>query len=93
VISTAPRRGRPRAVASGHNSYFLWGPPDASRGAVLITVGVDREDVEETYEDVRQVGETDSPYAMPYENHLPIFVARRPRRTLGAVWPETKMFI
>ncbi len=88
-----PRFGLPRAVACGHNSYFLWGPPPDGRGAVLITVGVDREDLLETYEVVDQLGETSEPYAMPYENHLPIFVARKPRRTVAEAWPSTKHFI
>lgn len=88
-----PRLGLPRATVSGHNSYFLWGPPTGGRGAVLITVGVSREDVLESYEEVEQVGETDEPYAMPYENHVPIFVARKPRRPLDVVWPTTKHFI
>src|SRR5262249_13178851 len=67
VAFFGPRLGLPRAAISGHNSYFLWGPPKDGRGDVLITVGVSRDDVLESYEDVRQVGETDEPYAMPYE--------------------------
>jgi hypothetical protein len=88
-----PSLGLPRAAVSGHNSYFLWGPPPAGRGDVLITVGVSRGDVEDAYEDVREVGETDEPYAVPYENHAKIFVARKPRKPLGDIWPSTKAFI
>jgi hypothetical protein len=88
-----PRLGLPRGAVSGHNSYFLWGPPARGVGDVLISVGVDRDDLLETYEEVEQVGETDAPYAMPYENHLPIFVARKLRRPMVDVWPQTKSFI
>ncbi len=88
-----PRLGLPPAAVSGHNSFFLWGPPKGERGAVMITVGVSREDLLETYEDVTPAGETDEPYAMPYENHLPIFVARRLREPMDRVWPSTKHFI
>src|SRR2546426_4446870 len=38
-----PKFGLPRA-ASGHNNYFLWGPPDSTggRGGVVITIGESR---------------------------------------------------
>jgi hypothetical protein len=86
-----PGLGLP-AAASGHNAYFMWGPPERG-GEVLIVVGEDREDLEKVYADVRQVDETDEAYAMPYENHQPIYVCRSPRRPLRDVWPSTKFFI
>jgi hypothetical protein len=79
-------------VACGHNAYFTWGLPQG-RGEVLITIGEKGATLEETYEDVVKVGETFHPYAMPYENHRPIYVARKPRRDLHAIWPETKHYI
>ncbi|MGH9858707.1 MAG: glycosyltransferase family 39 protein, partial [Candidatus Acidiferrales bacterium] len=42
--------GLPKAI-SGHNNYFLWGPPD-HEVEIVITVGESREDVLETFEDV-----------------------------------------
>ena len=84
--------GLPRAVG-GHNAYFMWGPPNDGRGRVLIAVGEDRDDLLETYEEVTEVGKTDEPYAMPYENELPVYVCRKPRRTLEEVWPLTKHYI
>ena len=89
----AARLGLPRAAVSGHNSYFTWGPPPDGRGAVMITVGPSKEDVLDSYEEVEQVGETDEPYAMPYENHRPILVARKPRHAMSDIWPTTKHFI
>jgi Dolichyl-phosphate-mannose-protein mannosyltransferase len=87
-----PALGLPPAV-SGHNAYFMWGPPKDGRGRVLIAVGEDREDLLETYEEVEEVGKTDAPLAMPYENEVPIYVCRKPRRPLQQVWPETKHYI
>jgi hypothetical protein len=86
-----PRWGLPPA-ASGHNTYFLWGPPPG-RGDVLITIGVSREDLERTYGQVDEVDQTDEPYAMPYEDHVPIYVCRRPKRALAEVWGTTRHFI
>ena len=84
--------GLPPAV-SGHNAYFMWGPPKDGRGKVLIAIGEDREDLLETYEEVEDAGTTDEPLAMPYENGIHIYVCRKLRRPLEQVWPETKHYI
>ena len=78
---------------SGHNAYFMWGPPKDGRGKVLIAIGEDREDLLETYEEVEDAGTTDEPLAMPYENGIHIYVCRKLRRPLEQVWPETKHYI
>ena len=87
-----PRDGLPSAV-SGHNAYFTWGPPGDGRGAVLIAIGGDREGFLVAFEEVERADETDAPYAMPYENHLPIWLCRRPKRPLAELWPLTKHYI
>ncbi len=87
-----PALGLPPAV-SGHNAYFMWGPPKDGRGPVLIAVGEDREDLEKGFEEVVEVDKTDEPFAMPYENGVPIFVCRKPRVTIEQIWPTTKHFI
>jgi hypothetical protein len=87
-----PAWGLARAV-SGHNAYFMWGPPPDGRGAVLVSIGEDREDLEKEYGEVVEVGRTEAPLAMPYENDIPIFVCRKPRRTLKELWPITKHYI
>jgi hypothetical protein len=38
------------------------------------------------------VAVTDAPYAMPYENHLPIYVLRGAHKPLSAMWPDLKHF-
>jgi hypothetical protein len=86
-----PHLGLPSA-SSGHNAYFMWGPPGRS-GEVLIAIGGKRADLERTYVDVRQVDETFDPYAMPYENHRPIWICRGLKKPLHDVWPETKHYI
>lgn len=86
-----PRYGLPKAV-SRHNNYWLWGPGDAT-GAVAITVGVAREQLELFYEEVVQADTIVSPYAVAYETNLPVYVCRRLKRPLAEVWPEVKRFI
>lgn len=83
--------GLPRAI-SGHNSYWIWGP-GSDDWDVLIIIGGDREDNAEFFEDIEIVGQTDSPWSMPYERHLDVSIARRPKITIREAWPRLKRFI
>jgi hypothetical protein len=76
-------------VISGHNNYYLWGPHGSH--PVLIVVGAQR-DAERVYRDVRQAQTVRSAYAMPYENDLPIFLARDPRVDLETIWPKVRHY-
>jgi 4-amino-4-deoxy-L-arabinose transferase-like glycosyltransferase len=86
-----PRHGLPPAV-SQHNSYFLWGP-GKDRADVVITVGMDVEDVSDTFESVTVAGRFESPYAMPYETRSPILVCRGFKVPLAEAWARGKKFI
>jgi len=85
------RLGLPRAI-SGHNSYFLWGPRGCT-GEVVIVLGGDQEDYEELFTTVEEAGVHTCTNCMPYENNLPIRVARGARIPMADVWPRTKRFI
>jgi len=82
--------GLPPAV-TGHNTYHLWGPGrDSAR--VVIIVGGDREDHLRGFEEVEEIARSRCRYCMPYENNLPIYVARTFRRPLAELWPLTKHY-
>jgi len=66
--------GLPPAV-SGHNNYYLWGT-EGHDGSVVIVLGDSPASLRAAYRDVRAAGTIDSPYAMPYETNLTIYVAR-----------------
>lgn len=85
------RYGLPRAMSS-HNSYWLWGPGDFD-GSVLIIIGGDRADNAQFFEEIEIVGQTNSRYAMPYENGLDVSIARRARVSLREAWPKLKSYI
>jgi hypothetical protein len=85
------RLGLPRAI-SGHNSYWLWGP-DGGEWDVLIIIGGDRADNAEFFEHIEIVGQTSSPWSMPYERGLDISIARRPKVSIRDVWPMLKRYI
>jgi Dolichyl-phosphate-mannose-protein mannosyltransferase len=86
-----PALGLPKAV-SGHNSYFYWGPRGYS-GACVIIFGERSHEFIALFDDVRQAATIVSPHAMPNERLVPVYVCRKPRAPLSALWPHFKMII
>jgi 4-amino-4-deoxy-L-arabinose transferase-like glycosyltransferase len=86
-----PRYGLPKAI-SGHNNYWLWGPRGAT-GEVVISVGVPKADLERYFATVEQADTIVSPYAMPVESNLPIYVCRDLRLPIEEAWPLLRRFI
>jgi hypothetical protein len=85
------RLGLPRAI-SGHNSYFLWGPRGCT-GEVVIVLGGRREAYEEVFASIERASVHTCIDCMPYENNLPIWVARGARVPMAGIWPRVKRFI
>jgi hypothetical protein len=81
-------RGR---VLSGHNSYWFWFP-SGWNGSEVLVIGNTEDDVRKSFTEVTRVGETDHPLAMPFERHLPIYLARGPIQTLEALDVAVKHF-
>ncbi len=81
----------PEAISS-HNNYWIWGPGEVSEDLVLIIMGSNLEDNSKFFEQVEQKGLVVSPYAMPYENNLPVFVGRNPKVSLEAAWDDLKHY-
>lgn len=79
-------------AASGHNQYWLWGPPPG-RGEVMIIVGGKAEDHRGSYREVVEAGRISNRYAMPYENGRPIFLCRGLKVKLQDIWPRLKRYI
>ncbi|HET7034261.1 MAG TPA: glycosyltransferase family 39 protein [Thermomicrobiaceae bacterium] len=87
----AARYGLPPAI-SGHNNYFLWGPGRCS-GSVLLTVGLSRSEVEESFASAVHVATTSCRYCVAGENGLPVYLATQPRfDTVDRAWPRVKHF-
>lgn len=81
--------GLPYAI-SGHQNYWLWGPGRFT-GACLVIIGSDYAANSGYFASMVLAGETNSPHAIPYENHLPIWIAHGPKfGTLQQVWPQLK---
>lgn len=86
-----PELGLPKAI-SGHNSYFYWGPRGYS-GACMIVFGERSEEFIKLFGDVRLAATSTSPYAMPNEQSVPVYVCRKPISPLAVLWPRFKMII
>ncbi|MCU0452841.1 MAG: glycosyltransferase family 39 protein [Bacteroidetes bacterium] len=80
----------PRVYAT-HNSYHMWGPPQAS-ATVFIAVYVDRPGLERLFESVEEVAVHECEFCTRPQQRIPIYVAHRPRVDLTAAWPQFKIF-
>jgi hypothetical protein len=83
--------GLPPAL-SGHNSYWLWGQ-GAEEPHVIILIGGAREENARFFEQIEIVGQTRSPWSMPYERGLDVSIGRRPKVPLRELWPALKRYI
>ena len=82
--------GLPRA-ASGHNSYWLWGPP--AHTDVIVAVGFDLEDLQKSFASVKPAVRRVSRWAMPYESDLTVYVCRDWKVPPEEGWRGTRLFI
>ena len=85
-------RGLPRAI-SGHNNYWLWGPGDLQRDDTVIAVGLSREELLTGFETVEPADTVRCQYCMPYENNVPVHIARGLRAPVAELWQRLKRFI
>ncbi len=84
------RYGLPKAI-SGHNSYWLWGPGEHT-GEIVIVLGLSEETLTPLFDEVTLARTVYHPYAMPWRNHLPIWVCRGLRGSIKELWPEWKEY-
>ncbi len=85
-----PRLGLPRA-ASGHNSCYLWGPPEHTE--IILAVGFDPDDLRQSFESVTPAGRRIAPWAMPSERDLTVYVCRGWKIPPEEGWRRARHFI
>src|SRR5438552_5099883 len=84
-----PKYGLPPAL-SGHQNYFYWRPNDYS-GEIMIVLDDDATDEREQFGSVEDRGLVESsPWAMPWEQRLHIFVCRGLKIPLRELWPKVR---
>ncbi len=74
---------------SYHGSYYRWGPGDKP-GEVTITIGVPLDMLKQHFGRIRRQAVFKHPYAISYENELPIYLCRRPIQPMQDLWPLWK---
>jgi 4-amino-4-deoxy-L-arabinose transferase-like glycosyltransferase len=85
-----PDRGLP-AASSGHNSYWLWGPPDTH--GPIIGVGGVGETLRAICPMIQQVGTISNPWEIGNEEMgLPLWLCDAPRGQLADIWPDVKHY-
>lgn len=78
-------------VYAGHNTWYLWGPPHDPT-PVAIVLGFSREDVEGLFEEVELAKVHECGLCMPWRNHMPIWIARKPRVAIADYWQDWKHY-
>jgi hypothetical protein len=87
-----PKYGLPPAL-SGHQNYFYWGPGNCS-GEIMIVLDEDATDEREQFSSVEDRGTVESsPWAMPNEQRLHIFVCRDLKIPLRELWPKVRVWL
>jgi hypothetical protein len=85
-----PGAGLPAAV-SGHNNYYLWGPPD--RHGPIVGVGQVGYALELVCPGYEQVGTISNPYDVENEEAgLPLYLCLSPESQLADEWELIKHF-
>jgi hypothetical protein len=76
---------------SGHNHYFLWGPGEEAEN--LLVVGGKLEDLQPVCTHAGLAARVPpSPYVMPYENNLPLYLCSGLKVPLATLWPRVKHY-
>lgn len=85
-------RGRtPRAI-SGHNNYWLWGPGELRRDDPVIVLGSSPAELGRWFEHVERVETVRCAYCMPFQNDVPVHLARGRKISLEELWSRVKRF-
>lgn len=82
--------GLPKAICA-ENAYYLWGPRGAS-DEVVIAFGINRTKLGQVFGEIQQVDTIRSPYAMPDETDLPVYICRKPKMGFEKAWPILRSF-
>jgi 4-amino-4-deoxy-L-arabinose transferase-like glycosyltransferase len=84
------RDGLPPAI-SGHNQYYLWGPHGDH--PVIVAVGIRRAVLARAYRSIERVGTYASPYVLPENSNLPVYVCSQPRMPLTQFWRQLRDYL
>ncbi len=78
-------------VISEHNQYWLWGTKGYS-GDVLIQIGGSCFQSDKYFASRTLATTFKDPWAIEYENNLPIWICRGIKKPLSEIWPDIKTY-
>ena len=79
-------------VISGHNNYYLWGFGEG-KIETIITVGIPANELEGLFGIVEQRATIHSPFAMPYETDLSLYICKDPLTPIATMWEKLRIFV
>jgi len=75
---------------SGHQNYFFWGPRGYT-GEIVVVLDEGADDEREQFQSVEDRGLVESsPWAMPWEQRVHVYICRGLRGTLRDLWPKLR---
>ncbi len=87
-----PKFGLPPAI-SGHQNYFLWGPRDWT-GEVALVLDTRDDNEREQFASVEDLGQiVSSPWAMPFERRMHIYLCHDLKANVQDIWPQVKKWL
>jgi hypothetical protein len=87
-----PQFGLPSAI-SGHQNYFLWGPRDWT-GEVALVLDTRDDNEREQFASVEDLGQiVSSPWAMPFERRMHIYLCHDLKANVRELWPQVKKWL
>jgi hypothetical protein len=82
--------GLPPAVST-HMTYHLWGLPDHPIDTA-VAVDVEREHLEEFFEEVTVAAQAELANVNPWERHFTVSICRRPKVDIRQAWPQMRRY-
>jgi 4-amino-4-deoxy-L-arabinose transferase-like glycosyltransferase len=81
-----PSRGLPRPISLA-GDFHAWGPGPLP-GDVVLTVGIERSDLEPHFASIEHAAWFDDAWMVPEERYNTILLCRQPSQSLQAIWPR-----
>ena len=83
-----PKLGLPPAICN-QGSFYFFGPGERP-GTIGIVIGESRESLSRFYDSLAVGARIENPLTVREERDLTIYVGRKPRTTVQAIWPDEK---
>jgi len=76
---------------SGHNSYFLWGPPPADAD-ICLAVAIPEASLGRVFRKVEVIGQIQLEYSAYYESDLTLLLGRDRIQSWQDAWPQFRSY-